>query len=236
MSNVVSRACSIAVIRVVAFPARADGESYESQSVTLIIDSRLGQHLRGHGNNQPRHPHARRIERIYRRPNTIISRNLKASCSVIMKRQSRTQYFLREHSVTHELVFSLSQEDIDNADQAKRPERYAFCTSEPASRPKWISWSPMTTVVADFAQLWPDRVGIQHHRSREWCDAWEAWKRRAPPAGHLRLDDAGYRRVGALPMNSRRGSRGLAHIILITARAGKANYLDAMDSGDDDFL
>src|SRR5207248_804532 len=32
---------------------------------------------------------------------------------------------------------------------------------------------------------------------------------RAPPAGYLRLDDAGYRRVGALPKNSRRGSSGL---------------------------
>jgi signal transduction histidine kinase len=29
---------------------------------------------------------------------------------------------------------------------------------------------------------------------------------------------------------------GFAYIILITARAGKANYLDAMDSGVDDFL
>src|SRR5205814_9710787 len=29
---------------------------------------------------------------------------------------------------------------------------------------------------------------------------------------------------------------GFAYIILITARAGRANYLDAMDSGVDDFL
>ena len=29
---------------------------------------------------------------------------------------------------------------------------------------------------------------------------------------------------------------GFAYIVLITARAGKANYLDAMDSGVDDFL
>ena len=59
---------------------------------------------------------------------------------------------------------------------------------------------------------------------------------RAPPARHLRLDDAGYRRVGTLPKNSRRGSIGLRFIVLITVRAGKANYLDAMDSGVDDFL
>src|SRR5437899_5782671 len=59
---------------------------------------------------------------------------------------------------------------------------------------------------------------------------------RAPPAGHLRLDDAGYRRVGALPKNSRRGSSGLRlHHPDYRAR-GKANYLDAMDSGVDDFL
>src|SRR5256885_10320698 len=32
---------------------------------------------------------------------------------------------------------------------------------------------------------------------------------RAPLAGHLRLDDAGYRRVGGLPKNSRRGTSRL---------------------------
>ena len=59
---------------------------------------------------------------------------------------------------------------------------------------------------------------------------------RATTARYLRLDDAGSRWVGALPKNSRGRRSGFAYIILITARVGKANYLDAMDSGVDDFL
>src|SRR5216110_1811366 len=68
------------------------------------------------------------------------------------------------------------------------------------------------------------------------CDAWEAWKR-----GHHQLVISDWMMPGIDGLELCRRIRaeeaaGLAYIILITARAGKANYLDAMDSGVDDFL
>ena len=68
-------------------------------------------------------------------------------------------------------------------------------------------------------------------------EAWEGWKREhhqlvisdwmMPGIDGLEL----CRRIRAEEKES-----GFAYIILITARAGRANYLDAMDSGVDDFL
>jgi DNA-binding response OmpR family regulator len=68
------------------------------------------------------------------------------------------------------------------------------------------------------------------------CDAWEAWKRE-----HHQLVISDWMMPGIDGLELCRRIRaeeaaGFAYIILITARAGKANYLDAMDSGVDDFL
>ncbi len=68
------------------------------------------------------------------------------------------------------------------------------------------------------------------------CEAWEAWKRE-----HHQLVISDWMMPGVDGLELCRRIRaeeepGFAYIILITARAGKANYLDAMDSGVDDFL
>src|SRR5207244_12742291 len=68
------------------------------------------------------------------------------------------------------------------------------------------------------------------------CEAWEAWKR-----GHHQLVISDWMMPGVDGLELCRRIRaeeepGFAYIILITARAGQANYLDAMDSGVDDFL
>src|SRR5256886_3163544 len=68
------------------------------------------------------------------------------------------------------------------------------------------------------------------------CDAWEAWKRE-----HHQLVISDWMMPGIDGLELCRRIRaeeasGFAYIVLITARAGKANYLDAMDSGVDDFL
>jgi CheY-like chemotaxis protein len=67
-------------------------------------------------------------------------------------------------------------------------------------------------------------------------DAWEAWKR-----GHHQLVISDWMMPGIDGLEFCRKIRaeeasGFAYIILTTARAGKANYLDAIDSGVDDFL
>jgi len=68
------------------------------------------------------------------------------------------------------------------------------------------------------------------------CDAWEAWKR-----DHHQLVISDWMMPGIDGLELCRRIRaeeapGFAYIILITARAGKSNYLDAMDSGVDDFI
>src|SRR6266404_6405804 len=68
------------------------------------------------------------------------------------------------------------------------------------------------------------------------CEAWEAWKRE-----HHQLVISDWMMPGVDGLELCRRIRaeeepGFAYIILITARAGRANYLDAMDSGVDDFL
>ena len=68
------------------------------------------------------------------------------------------------------------------------------------------------------------------------CEAWEAWKRERH---QLVISDWMMPGVAGLELCRRIRAEeepGFAYIILITARAGKANYLDAMDSGVDDFL
>lgn len=67
-------------------------------------------------------------------------------------------------------------------------------------------------------------------------DAWEAWKR---DHHALVISDWMMPDVDGLELCRRiraEESSELTYIILITARAGKANYLDAMDSGVDDFI
>jgi CheY-like chemotaxis protein len=68
------------------------------------------------------------------------------------------------------------------------------------------------------------------------CEAWEAWKRE-----HHQLVISDWMMPGIDGLELCRRIRaeeasGFAYIILTTVRAGKANYLDAMDSGVDDFL
>src|SRR6266478_905471 len=68
------------------------------------------------------------------------------------------------------------------------------------------------------------------------CEAWEAWKRE-----HHQLVISDWMMPGVDGLELCRRIRaeeesGFAYIILITARAGRANYLDAMDSGVDDFF
>src|SRR5207248_4868018 len=68
------------------------------------------------------------------------------------------------------------------------------------------------------------------------CEAWEAWKRKHH---WLVISDWMMPGVDGLELCRRiraEEESGFAYIILITARAGKANYLDAMDSGVDDFM
>src|SRR5882762_7448002 len=68
------------------------------------------------------------------------------------------------------------------------------------------------------------------------CEAWEAWKRE-----HHQLVISDWMMPGVDGLELCRRIRaeegsGFAYIILVTVRAGRANYLDAMDSGVDDFL
>src|SRR5438270_6283457 len=67
-------------------------------------------------------------------------------------------------------------------------------------------------------------------------DAWEAWKREHH---QLVISDWMMPGIDGLELCRRiraQEASGFAYIILITARTGKANHLDAMDSGVDDFL
>ncbi len=67
-------------------------------------------------------------------------------------------------------------------------------------------------------------------------EAWEAWQRDHHP---LVISDWMMPDVDGLELcrRIRAGkSSSLTYVILITARAGKASYLDAMDSGVDDFI
>jgi DNA-binding response OmpR family regulator len=67
-------------------------------------------------------------------------------------------------------------------------------------------------------------------------DAWAAWKRQRH---QLVISDWMMPGIDGLELCRRiraEEASGFAYIILVTARAGKANYLDAMESGVDDFL
>jgi len=67
-------------------------------------------------------------------------------------------------------------------------------------------------------------------------EAWEAWKREHH---HLVISDWMMPGIDGLELCRKiraEEESGFAYIILITARGGRANYLDAMDSGVDDFL
>jgi CheY-like chemotaxis protein len=68
------------------------------------------------------------------------------------------------------------------------------------------------------------------------CEAWEAWKRRRH---QLIISDWMMPCMDGLELCRRiraEETPQLSYIILITAREGNANYLDAMNSGVDDFM
>ena len=68
------------------------------------------------------------------------------------------------------------------------------------------------------------------------CDAWEAWKRQRH---QLIISDWMMPCMDGLELCRRiraEETSQLSYIILITAREGNANYLDAMNSGVDDFM
>ncbi len=68
------------------------------------------------------------------------------------------------------------------------------------------------------------------------CDAWEAWERQRH---RLIISDWMMPGMDGLELCRRiraEETAQLSYIILITAREGKANYLDAMNSGVDDFM
>jgi CheY-like chemotaxis protein len=68
------------------------------------------------------------------------------------------------------------------------------------------------------------------------CDAWEAWKRQHH---QLIISDWMMPCMDGLELCRRiraEETSQLSYIILITAREGNANYLDAMNSGVDDFM
>jgi CheY-like chemotaxis protein len=68
------------------------------------------------------------------------------------------------------------------------------------------------------------------------CDAWEAWKRQRH---QLIISDWMMPGMDGLELCRRiraEETPQLSYVILITAREGKANYLDAMNSGVDDFI
>ena len=79
-------------------------------------------------------------------------------------------------------------------------------------------------------------LGHKVHEARNGREAWDAWKEQEHPliiSDWVMPDMDGLefcRRVRAEPGSD------LTYIILITARAGKANYLDAMKAGVDDFV
>jgi DNA-binding response OmpR family regulator len=80
------------------------------------------------------------------------------------------------------------------------------------------------------------RVRTQRHRSHDGCDAWEAWKRQRH---QLIISDWMMPCMDGLELCRRiraEETSQLSYIILITAREGNANYLDAMNSGVDDFM
>ena len=68
------------------------------------------------------------------------------------------------------------------------------------------------------------------------CDAWEAWKRQRH---QLIISDWMMPGMDGLELCRRiraEETPQLSYVILITAREGNANYLDAMNSGVDDFM
>jgi CheY-like chemotaxis protein len=68
------------------------------------------------------------------------------------------------------------------------------------------------------------------------CDAWEAWKRHRH---QLIISDWMMPCMDGLELSRRiraEETSQLSYIILVTAREGNANYLDAMNSGVDDFM
>jgi DNA-binding response OmpR family regulator len=80
------------------------------------------------------------------------------------------------------------------------------------------------------------QIGHSVTETENGREAWQAWQRDRHP---LVISDWMMPDLDGLELCRRIRSdeaSNLTYIILITARAGKANYLDAMDSGVDDFI
>jgi len=80
------------------------------------------------------------------------------------------------------------------------------------------------------------KLGQTVHQAQNGAEAWEAWKR---VQHSLIISDWVMPELDGLDLCRKvRAEPGsdLTYIILLTARSGKANYLDAMEAGVDDFV
>jgi DNA-binding response OmpR family regulator len=101
----------------------------------------------------------------------------------------------------------------------------------------------MNVLVADDDQITRllltsalSKLGQTVHQAQNGAEAWEAWKR---DQHSLIISDWVMPELDGLDLCRKvRAEPGsdLTYIILLTARTGKANYLDAMEAGVDDFV
>jgi DNA-binding response OmpR family regulator len=155
-----------------------------------------------------------------------------------MKRISRTQYFLRRRTVTQELASSPPKTVSIMVGQAKLTGTVRFLhIGSGLQRPNMdilvADDDPTGRFLLNSALM---ELGHTVTGAADGSDAWQAWRRQRH---QLVISDWMMPGIDGLELCRRiraEEASGFAYIILITARAGKANYLDAMDSGVDDFL
>ena len=111
---------------------RPDWESCESQFVTLAIDFCLRRAFTGP------------LEQLAAASTCCHTKGLAPL-------KAAPKYFSRAHSVTQESNGAFPT----IVDKKTLPQRYTLCVESASKGPKWISSSPMTTVLADFCSALP---------------------------------------------------------------------------------